>query len=344
MVNPAAVVHVFLDDASKAVSMEDMKEWLEIMNEVVEIKLQFDAATGRTCYYVEFRSPVAAQQAVHYLSGARLKNCLVTIESRVYSPLPGAQGHPSTAGEALETASAAPTQSRKRCRETSELPSNHLLPSDLQMDAPLAECLPHLEKVEPFSADGFAMWQQLREAQKELVGIYSELEAIKTEVESTDAQLARLLHAHRSESAHGGALLAHPPSLLRARKSTLQAHHCLCHQRAIPFNAHTPTRVVALLTDSFGPLSLCSEVLTQDGFFLAVRFLFAADEEAFMSAASASGLSKESKERAQYRGAEWKNIVQGLGWRPADNLVSVHHLFPRTVDAHLERALRELLA
>ncbi|KAG5481612.1 hypothetical protein CUR178_06964 [Leishmania enriettii] len=344
MVNPAAVVHVFLDDANKALSMEDVKEWLQIMNEVVDMKLQFDAATAKTCYYVEFRSPVAAQQAVQYLNGARLKNCVVTIESCVYSSVPETQGSPGSTGESVPTATAAPTQSGKRCRETAALPFNHLLPPDLQMDPLLAECLPDLEKVALYSADGFAMWHQLQEMQKEMVGVHSELDAISAEIANCDAELTQLLHANEGTSASGEVSFSHPPSLLRAHISALQAHHCLRNQRAIPLDAHTSSQVAAMLTDCFGPLSLCSEAITQYGFFLAVRFVFAADEELFMAAATASRPSEASKEKGQRRGAKWKSIVEGPDWRPVSNITAAHHLFPWVLDAHLQCALRALLA
>ncbi|CAJ1021988.1 putative RNA recognition motif (RRM, RBD, or RNP domain) [Leishmania utingensis] len=343
MVNAAAVVYIFLEDVHKAVSMEDVKEWLQIVNDVVEIKLQFDAATERPCYYVEFRSATAAQQTVQYLSGARLKNCVVTIQSPMYSTAPEAQGPVSFPREPLSTTSAAPRPKSDPCSETEELPFNHLLPPDLQMDAPLAKWLPQLEKTALYSTDGFTMWQQLQEVQRELVEVYQELELTTEQVAASDTRLSELLHVKESESAFHGTILSHSPLPLRDRTATLQAYHVLSHQQAIPFDAHTPSRVVALLTNCFGPLSLCSEVVTQAGFFLAVRFVFAADEEVFLAAGTAPGSTEVSKENGQHHGAEWKSIVQGLDWRPAKSSTAVHHLFPLEVDARLQRVVRQLL-
>lgn len=344
MPNDTAVVYIFLDDANKAVSMEDVKEWLQIINDVVEIKLQFDAATERPCYYVEFRSPVAAQQAVQYLNGARLKNCVVTIQSRVYLAAAETQGSASGSGESSSAAGGTPPVTHKRCRETSELPFNHLLPPELQMDPPLAKYLPQLEKSELYSSDAVAMWQQLQAAQKELVEMYHDLEITAAQIADCDAQLTQLLHMSWIAPASNGVMISQSPSSGPGRKTVLQAPHFLCHERAIAFDAHTPSRVVALLTDCFGPLSLCSDAVTQTGFFLVVRFVFAADEALFLAAATASGSTEVTKKREQSQGAEWRSVVQGLGWRPTTSVVRVHHLFSVELDAPLQRIVRDLLA
>ncbi|KAG5507537.1 hypothetical protein JKF63_06486 [Porcisia hertigi] len=344
MTHDAAVVYVFLDDADKAVSMQDVEEWLQILNEVLEIKLQFDAATKRPCYYVRFRSAAAAQQAVQYLNGARLKNCVVTIQSHVYAAQSGTQTEAASATAPLLTSGTAATQMRERCRETAELPFNHLLPPDLQMDWRLAECLPDLEKIPDYAADGTTMWQKLQGLQKELVEIYRELETTASQVASTDAQLTQLLQRNGSGSPTDGLVSFHAPAALCGRHSALQACHYLSHQQAIPFDAHTPIRVIALLTDSFGPLSLCSETVTQGGFFLGVRFVFAADEERFLAVATSSPLSVANEEGTPRQGTEWRSIVQGLGWGPRQSISAVHELFAPTVDPHLQRTVRELLA
>ncbi|CAG9572386.1 conserved hypothetical protein [Leishmania major strain Friedlin] len=344
MPNDAAVVYIFLDDADKAVSMEDVKEWLQIINDVVEIKLQFDVATERPCYYVEFRSPVAAQQAVQYLNGARLKNCIVTIQSRVYSAAAATQGPASGSGESPSAAGGAPPVTRKRCRETSQLPFNHLLPPELQMDSPLAQYIPELEKSELYSSDGVVLWQKLQAAQKELVELYHDLEVTTAQVADCDAQLTQLLHMSWTAPASNDVIMSHSPSSGPGRKTALQAQHFLCHERAIAFDAHTPSRVVALLTDCFGPLSLCSDTVTQTGFFLVVRFVFAADEALFLAAAAASGSTEVTKQRDQRQGAEWRSVVQGLGWKPTASVAGVHHLFSVELDARLQRMVYDVLA
>lgn len=344
MPNDAAVVYIFLDDVNKTVSMEDVKEWLQIINDVVEIKLQFDAATERPCYYVEFRSAVAAQQAVQYLNGARLKNCVVTIQSRVYPAATETQGPSSNSEESPSAAGGAPPLTRKRCRETSELPFNHLLPPELQMDPPLANYLPELEKSALYSLDGLAMWRQLQAAQKELVEVFHDLEVTAAQIADCDAQLTQLLHMSWTAPAANGVIMSHSPSSGPGRKTALQAQHFLCHERAIAFDAHTPSRVVALLTECFGPLSLCSDAATPAGFFLVVRFVFAADEALFLASATASGSAEMTKKRDQSQGAEWKSVVQGLGWRPAASVAAVHHLFSVELDARLQRIVCDLLS
>ncbi|GET87710.1 hypothetical protein, conserved [Leishmania tarentolae] len=343
MPNNAAVVYIFIDDANKVVSIEDVKEWLQIINDVVEIKLQFDAATERSCYYVEFRSPVAAQQVVQYLNGARLKNCVVTIQSPVYSTVAETQGLSRSNGETLPSDGGARLQLPRRCIETPELPFNHLMPPELQMDPPLAKYLPQLEKTDLYSSDGVVMWQNLQVAQEELAQLYQDLEATVTQIKDSDAHLTELLHMSGAAQGYNAPIMSPALSSGPGRHSALQAQHFLYHEKAIAFDAHTPSRVVALLTDCFGPLSLCSEMVTQAGFFLAVRFIFAADEELFLAAASASGPSQGRNKTEQSEGAEWKSVVQGLGWRPTASVTAVHHLFSVEVDASLQRTVFDLL-
>ncbi|KAK7199261.1 RNA-binding protein 27 [Novymonas esmeraldas] len=342
----AAVVYVFLDDADRTISIEDVKDWLQILDDVVEIKLQFDTATRRPCYHVQFRRAATAQQAVQYLHGARLKNCVVSIESRVFAAAPEAPGQAS--GDAAAAAASSSSASaaviaaapRKRCRETVELPANHLLPPDLQMDAQLAEYLPGLADTPRYAADGPAAWQRLQAAQAQLSAVYAELETTAAALTHTDARLAELLHGTpgpgtANDSGSALPLSQQPPRVWQARR-------VLCHGSAIPYDAHTPSGVVSLLTDSFGPVSLCGESATHSGFFLAVRFVFAADEERFMAAAAAPGDAPPQ----QRQSGEWRRIVQGLGWRPLDGPAARQHLRPPSaaLDERIHRTVQQLLA
>lgn len=319
MANPATVVHVFLDDTDKAVSIDDVKEWLQILDDVTTIKLQFDAATRRPCYYVEFRRPTTAQQAVQYLNGARLKNCVVTIQSRVYAAAPPATTTAtSTTGAEGETrtnatvSGAGPAPARKRCRESSALPHNHQLPPDLQMDAALADLLPVLDKT-----DATPLWKKLQHSQAEMVDLYSAIETATTQLHKADEQLSDNLHAQAMGRGAGAMPSeASPPCAGTAAATTgLRGRRLLCHRELISFDALTLQRVVSVITETFGPLTVCSEASLPHGALLTLRFLFAADEERFLAAATAASAPASAT-------TEWRRIVRDLGWTAVEPLAS----------------------
>ncbi|KPA78431.1 hypothetical protein ABB37_06059 [Leptomonas pyrrhocoris] len=350
MVNAAAVVYVFLGDAEKAVTMEDIKEWLQIIDDVVEIKLQYDAAAKRTCYSVEFRKHTSAQQAVQYLDGARFKNCVVSIRSRVFAAVEADAPHAAyaSANDAQVASSSAVLNSvssssltRKRCRETGELPCNHLLPADLQMDQLLVEQLSDASTTEG-SEEVAAHWRNLKTLQEELTMTYSDLRTAQEDLTAADARLAKLLHVHPSVANDDATKANHVSAGAKAAPYPLAARRCVSHQRGILTDAHTPNSVVSFVTSSFGPISFCSVTATPREFFLVLKFVFLADEERFLAAAATGGSvnnqglsARSEKERALLR-LLWASIDFTL--TPRDFAA----LSP--AEANRQQAVRQLLS
>lgn len=332
MVNAAAVVYVYLEDAGKAISVDDLKEWLQIIDEVVEMKLQYDAASKRTCYSVEFRKPASAQQAVQYLNGSRFKNCVVSIKSRVFSPV--SDDKQTTSLSSSGPLASVPASARKRCRESAELPCNHLLPADLQMDQLLVEQLP-----EANAADGAgsvaALWEKLKSSQEQLVATYRDLDKMKEELAAADTHLAKLLHVHQhtvpSSTDINGA----------ASSFALASRRCLSHQHGISVDAYTPSSVVAFVTTSFGPLSFCSTTIVQRDFFLVLKFVFRADEERFLAATADSGGSDSGLSAK----AEKNKALLSLSWCGIDFSITPSDLASlRSTDEERQQTVRNLLS
>lgn len=345
MANAAAVVYVYLEDADKTVSVDDIKEWLQFIDKVVEMKLQYDAASKQTCYSVEFRSPNSAQQAVQYLNGARFKNCVVTIKSRVFTavePVTSTASSPTPSGTTAATKPALAT--RKRCRATAELPSNHLLPEDLQMDQLLVEQLPDASTSEGFS-EVTALWEKLKSSQEQLVAAYKALDATKEELTAADAMLARLLGVHQSNDAKSG---RDDRSGEEAGTGSypLAARRCVSHQRGISVEAATPISIVSLVTATFGPLAFCTVTTAQREFFLVLKFVFAADEERFLAATTAVSSSSggDGKAEAVAARTEKERMLISLSWSAIDfNISSRDFAAQWPLDAARQQALRERL-
>lgn len=354
MVNTAAVVYVFLDDAQNVVSSEDIKEWLQIIDEVVEIKLQYDAVSRRTCYSVEFRKPTSAQQAVQYLNGSRFKNCLVSIRSRVFAALDSGvtdtdatialEGAPMDATSSPAASSSSLPSTRKSCRETEALPFNHLLPADLQMDQLLVEQLP-----EAAAADGFddvaGLWRTLKVSQEKLASTYQELDRTKNELTVADAQLAKLLRVQLSTSAADADLAsstaANRTTTLTDTPFLLVGRRCVSHQRGISMDAYTPSGVVSFVTTSFGPVSFCSVSAIQGEFFLVLRFVFLSDEERFLVACT----SAKDDSRGSVAKTEKEKTLIGLAWTTIDFTITPRD-FSALSPAEVKRqdAVRQLLS
>jgi hypothetical protein len=329
MANTDAVVYVFLGDAGNVISLEDVKEWLQIMDEVVDIKLQYDVTSRETCYAVEFRRSASAQQAVQYLNGSRLKNCVVRIRSRVFSAPEAADA--SAASSSSASAPRAPVSgttlsSRKRCRETAELPLNHLLPEDLQMDQLLVEHLSDASKAQGFE-EVTSLWSTLKSSQEALLSAYRDLDKVKEELGAVDAQLAKLLHVRTSASdggtngnAHDTGMSADAGKTPAATLYSLAAHRCISHNCGIPLDAYTPSSVVSFVTRLFGPVAFFSVSASQGEMFVVLRFVFMADEERFLAACSCGSINGHGRSAAPL--SEKERALLGLVWARIDFTVT----------------------
>lgn len=265
----ACVVLVYVDDANGVVSMEDIHSWLSILDEIVEMKLQLDVRSQRTCYSVRFRRSSAAQQAVQYLSGAEVKKCLVTIQSRVFQkeekPLGASAASDPSRGTAADSAPV---------RASPHLPDNHVMPSDLRMDFVLVDVLPNMvrsskpaEKEEeeengggsvPLYADGAALHDALRDLQRRYVAVVDALNRADELSQSLDESISAAAQAanpketdssSRSDNAAIGHQPSSPPSAALSR--------WFCGMPTTAAVTVSPRKVVSHLTELYGPVARC---------------------------------------------------------------------------------------
>ncbi|KPI85953.1 hypothetical protein ABL78_4996 [Leptomonas seymouri] len=345
MVNAAAVVYVFLEDAGTAVSMEDITEWLQIIDEVVEMKLQYDATSKRTCYSVEFRKHTSAQQAIQYLNGSRFKNSVVSIRSRVFTAVEADTHNAPADGAPLASSSSAasnfPSSSffGKRCRETEELPCNHLLPADLQMDQLLVEQLSSVSSAEGFEeVDG--LWSKLKTLQDRLAVTYRDLARTREDLSAADTQLSKLLHVHRGVG-NAGRRKSGDSTDAKSAAYPLAASHCVSHRHGIPIDAYTPSSVVSFVTSSFGPIAFYSVSAAPREFFIVLKFVFLADEERFV-AASAAGSSASTKGSAAR--TEKEKALLNLLWSGVSFTVTPRDFAAlSSAEVNRQHAVRQLL-
>lgn len=275
------VVYVFLEnDVGKTVTLDDVKEWLQIIGDIDEVRLQYDTTSQAPCFHVKFKRETAAQQSVQYLSGARLKNCLVTIKSKVYrtascdaaSTQVGTDiaSASETAAERESGAAAGPS----KAQESQNLPYNHLLPFDLQMDYALTLQLSQLADCSRFNGAD-VLWAALKDTQCSLVEVYTILQEVERASQEADAELSALLSNQPAEP------IVSPQYEARMGSAILSANLLFRNTVGVSDETQTAARTISLITDVFGPLSVCLQTTLNGIHFLVLRFMFRADEDDF---------------------------------------------------------------
>lgn len=172
------IVSVYVDGHAEQVTPEDIVEWLSFLDEIDDIRLQFNALEKCTFYAIKFRHPTAAHQAVVHLNGERLKNCVVRIVSDVYA---APQATEEERGETITSSSA--------------LPHNHLVPREFSMCPSLTEfCGSVSDDTETFK-DGAAVMQQLRDLQTQWCATNEALQHIHSEIKKVSAQFSSTHHS-----------------------------------------------------------------------------------------------------------------------------------------------------
>ncbi|ORC92593.1 uncharacterized protein TM35_000033460 [Trypanosoma theileri] len=181
----ARVIHVYVEDQS-VVLADDVHDWLKIIDEVDEMKVQYDTAQQRLFYWVRFKHVFAAQQAVNYLDGERLKNTVVHITSNFYTKRsPVSINEVNDVKEALEK--------EQRIPEKLNLPMNHQMPSDLQMDAALVNTIPVLLSDSEKKNEYQELVQKLKKLQETYFHVQKTLEKTEEDIHKTDEEVKKLL-------------------------------------------------------------------------------------------------------------------------------------------------------
>lgn len=267
--NDANVLYIFVEeDGINTVSLEDLKEWLSLVDEVVQIKIQYDASEKKNCFCVQLRHASAAEQCVYYLSNTKLKGCLIEVRSPVYK-------RGSTDGNSHDGAAASTTKKTKVEKDvngkgsgavSSHLPHNLDVPREVLLDARLVQRLP---SILCSGGEGAELVERLNSLQTRLAFLMKhsiELETVANTQITTSSSVAT------SRTPHDGASAA--PASQRAKM----------YQNRLPFSHETTTlsRILSYLSTHFGPLSLAIETnLKENQYLLVVQFFFPFDEERF---------------------------------------------------------------
>ncbi|EPY20983.1 hypothetical protein STCU_08746 [Strigomonas culicis] len=283
----ANVLYIFVDeDGGSVVSREDVKEWLSLVDEVVQIKVQYDATEKKNCFFVQLKHATAAEQCFCYLSNTKLKGCLIDVRSPVYKR--------RTDDAPTEDSSSAPSATKKVRTEgesagspvvmSVELPHNLEVPAELSLDGPLVSRLPFIME----SEDGKDVVQKLSRLQEKLVLLRKRASDLD---DTTTVPAAPLLTSESTEEQVGGV-------------NAVRQQELLLFQNQQPFSHedYTTSFILAHLTRTFGPLSRAFQIdLPGNKFHLLVEFFFSTDTERFVDA----------KEQPQDRGVlsyEWSSV------------------------------------
>ncbi|CCW69122.1 unnamed protein product [Phytomonas sp. Hart1] len=281
------IVYVFVENEDRNVTMEDVSDWLGIIDEIESTKFQFDATSGSTCYQVRFRKSISAQQTVQYLSGSKLKNCTITIKSKTFQKCEvapatddGTNGDAGAAsGRPKEMNRAAPVSARNI---SAILPLNDRLPPEVQMDAVLADLLPALAKETESYPGVEAFMQELLAAQTKLAGLLADIAEVDEQIQRRNEALEEVLAAQKhapqteantfngKETANGDSNLPSKPTIF-SNSTGIAAFEC------------SPLDLVSFLTKRFGPISQCECLINPQTelYFVSIQFMMPSDGDAF---------------------------------------------------------------
>lgn len=282
------IVHVFVGDAGSAsdagktsgdaVSVDQLSEWLGIIGAVEYIKLQYDATSRRPCFCVRFQRSSDAQQAVERLSGVRLKNCPVTITSRVFKKVVTAETGP---GEASAADGSAGSVSDNNSAKLDVLPHNHLLPPDLRMDIELGPSLSQLAAGAEGDG-GVAQYQGLLAHQKRLAGLLSRWAEAEKRLDDVTCMIRG---GNRTTAIPDGAGDSHGGS--SSPSAGLTVVRCTT---PVPVSVCGAAALVTHCTARFGPIAWCRCLLdlsnSEDRYYLTMAFMMPQDCESFLGTVS----------------------------------------------------------
>lgn len=288
-------VFVFLDDAHGSVTAEDVSDWLSMLGVLESIKLQFDATTKRPCYAVVFRGAPAAQQAVQYLDGVKLKNCTVTVTSNVYRKI-------DTTPALTDTDGASVHSTRPAYPEVEALPHNHMMPADIRMDPILAGQLSLLDDEEAYPGHA-ALLSELLDLQKRVSVTLEQIDEVSKDLDEADQRLVSSVAAH--EGVHNASC---------SSSDLANAHYR--NGIGIPVGLCSALTLVTHITEAFGPIASCDCLLDayRELYFLSLSFMMDFDSANFRNFVAPAEESPLQKARSSV----YHRALKEYGWSTAD--------------------------
>ncbi|EKF31323.1 hypothetical protein MOQ_004844 [Trypanosoma cruzi marinkellei] len=269
----ARVVHVFVEDPS-VVLIEDVHDWLRIIDDVEEAKVQYDTARRCRFYWLRFKHGFAAQLAVNYLDGEKLKNNVVRIFSSVYTKRAPVEAHADgpthPEGEKEE----------QQAVENPNLPFNHRMPSDLRMDAPLVDSIPTLLLAAAEGSEHHVLVQQLCQLQKSYCQIQEMIQEAELNIQKADQEVMQLLRGNDKSSV--SVVNGSNDKAEDERSSELRRSRRLANTVQIPMTLLDPASLIVKFTRHVGPVTDYSFSVSSDGhFFRTVVEFFHEDDVAY---------------------------------------------------------------
>ncbi|CCW61288.1 unnamed protein product [Phytomonas sp. EM1] len=314
------IVYVFVEDEDSSVTMEDVSDWLGIIDEIESIRLQFDATSGRTCFQVRFRRSESAQQTVQYLSGAKLKNCTMIVKSRTFQKREDA---PAERGDTHD-ASAAPKRPKEVLRMapvsssniSAVLPLNSKLPPGLQMDAVLADLLPTLAKETQSYPGAGELMQELLVAQAKLAELFTNVAEVDQQIQRSNEVLEEALATQKKQPRDA----IHPLDKAGDAKGQAASPSKIAtfsNSTGIAASQCSPLDFVVFLTERFGPILQCECLMNPqtEVYFVSFQFMMPSDSDAFkqrIHPSAAEGLEKRKKSRVEV--SLYEKILSSQEW------------------------------
>ncbi|RNF26448.1 uncharacterized protein Tco025E_01170 [Trypanosoma conorhini] len=266
----ARVVHVFVED-QLAVLLEDVHDWLRIIDEVEETKVQYDTARRCSFYWVRFKHASAAQLAVNYLDGEKLKNHVIHISSSVYTkrlPLEAAaEGHALAERENRD----------QQVVANPNLPLNHRMPPELRMDTPLVDSIPALLSTAAEGSERHSLVQQLRQLQESYCHVQDAIREAEENMRATDKEVGQLLRGGAAPS--GSAEAGNCEKVQDVKATEIARSRRISNAVQIPMTLLDPAGLIVRFTRHVGPVTDYSFNVSLDGAsFLAVVEFFHGDD------------------------------------------------------------------
>ncbi|EAN98771.1 putative RNA-binding protein 27 [Trypanosoma cruzi] len=254
----ARVVHVFVEDPS-VVLIEDVHDWLRIIDDVEEAKEQYDTARRCRFYWLRFKHGFAAQLAVNYLDGEKLKNNVVRIFSSVYTKRTPVEA------DAEDTTHPEGEKEEQQAVENPNLPFNHRMPSDLRMDTPLVDSIPTLLSAAAEGSEQHDLVQQLCQLQKSYCQVQEMIQAAELNIQKADEEVMQLLRGNDKSS--GSVVNGINDKAEDDRSPELRRSRRLANTVQIPMTLLDPASLIVKFTRHIGPVTDYSFSVSPDGHF-----------------------------------------------------------------------------
>ncbi|ESL08801.1 hypothetical protein TRSC58_03490 [Trypanosoma rangeli SC58] len=252
----ARVVHVSVEDQS-AVLVEDVHDWLRIIGDVEETKVQYDTVRRCPFYWVRFKHASAAQLAVNYLDGEKLKNHVIRISSKVYTKrLP-------VEANAEDPALAKRDEEEQQAVANPNMPLNHQMPPDLRMDTPLVDSIPALLSAAAEDSEHHDLVRQLRQLQESYCHVQEAIREAEGCIRKTDEEVGQLLRG--SEAPSGSVGTGNCEKVQDVKVTEFTRSRRISNVVQIPMTFLDPAGLIVRFTRYIGPVTDYSFSVSLDG-------------------------------------------------------------------------------